>query len=51
MWCSTAALLYAGIMNALGLGYGVCASSWPVITDQADAGEVFSGAEKFISFL
>lgn len=37
-------------MNALGVGYSAFASSW-LLTDQADAGKVFSGASKFMSFL
>lgn len=38
-------------MNALRAGHGACASFWPVITDQADAGNIFSGAGKCISCL
>lgn len=40
-------------MNALNVGHGVCvcASSWPIITDQKDTKKIFSGASKFVAFL
>lgn len=36
-------------MNALRGGHDACASSWPVITDQADAGKVFLGGYQLYS--
>lgn len=38
-------------VNALGAGHGVCASSWPVSTEQAEVRKFSLGLGKFSSFL